>query len=370
MLKPYPHQQNFIDKNPDRAIMAWEARSGKTLPAVYWLNKRQGEKYVICLKQNKKDWQETNTGAIVLTKEEFKKYDNFINPVAIVVDEAHTTASPLFVTTRRSQLSTKMYKLVKSYPNMHVLLVTATPVKNDAWSLHTLLCYIGVYYDWKKWRETFFELKSFPFLRFPAWFPKKNWREELKPIMYKHCDIVSLKDIVKDLPPIEDQIIDIKHKDKYIRQEEHTWHDEHKSEQKDKADFILNLGYRKIIVVCHYTYQIDELKDILSKEKNTYVLDGRVKNQSEVKKLAQEDEDCYLILQASMGMAFDGYMFGAIVFASMSHKCVDHTQMRNRSRNLEHLQAYTHYYLIGGRIDKKIFATIKSGRDYSPHEAI
>lgn len=367
-MKPYPHQQRFIDQNPNKAIMAWEARSGKSLPASIWLDKRQGEKYIICLKQNKKDWQRINTGATVLTKEELKKHDGFKNPTAIVIDEAHTTASPLFITTRRSQLSTKVYQLVKKYPNMHVLLVTATPVKNDAWSLHTLLCYIGVYYDWKKWREKFFELKSFPFLRYPAWFPKSNWREELQTLMYKHCDIVSLKDIVKDLPPIEDEVIDIKHKVKYVRGDEDTWHDEHKAEQKDKADFILNLGFRKIIIVCHYTYQIDELKDILSKEKRVYVLDGHVKDQDEVKRLAQADDDCYLILQASMGMTFDGYMFSSIVFASMSHKCVDHTQMKNRSRNLEHLKAYTHYYLIGGRHDKKIFNTIKLGRDYSPHE--
>ena len=368
MLKPYPHQEKFIDENPNKCIMAWETRSGKSLPASVWIDKRQGETYIVCLKQNKKDWIRANTRATVLTKEEFKKYNSFVNPTAIVIDEAHTTSSPLFISTRRSQLSSKMYDLVKKFPDMHVLLVTATPVKNDAWSLHTLMCYIGVYYDWKKWREMFFELKTAPFLPFPAWFPKKDWRETLKPFVYKHCNIVSLKDIVKDLPPIDDQIIDIKHKTKYVRLDDHTWHDEHKAEQKDKEDFILNLGFRKIIVVCHYTYQIDELRDILSKDKNTYVLDGRVKDQDEVKRLAQADEDCYFIVQASMGMAFDGYMFGALVFVSMSHKCVDHTQMNGRTRHLEHLKAYTHYYLIGGVWDRKIFKTIREGRDFNPHE--
>ena len=96
---------------------------------------------------------------------------------------------------------------------------------------------------------------------------------------YKHCDIVSLHDIVEHLPQPEERIITIKNK--FIKRE--RWTDEHKDEQKGKLDEILNLGYKKMILVVYYTEQIDELAKELSKEKPVYILDGRTKNADEVK---------------------------------------------------------------------------------------
>lgn len=281
----------------------------------------------------------------------------------ILVHNCHYFASPLFLR-KRSQLSEALYKIVKDNPDMDFLGLSGTIIRQDAWSLHTILCYIGVYYDWKKWRETFFELKTAPFLKFPAWFPKKNWREEIKPIKEKHCNILGLKDIVNYLPPIKDEIVNIKNK---IPKQE-RWTDTHKLEQNGKIEYISQLGYNKVIVVAHYTSQIDEMKEELSKYKNVYVLDGRTKDADEVKRQAQEDDDCYFIVQASMGFGFDGYMFGALVFASMSHSCVHHTQMIGRLRHLSHLRPLTHIYLIGGIWDSRIFRTVKSGQDFNPND--
>jgi superfamily II DNA or RNA helicase len=368
MLKP--HQQKFIDENPRKAILNWETRAGKSLPATIWVDmpERSGNTYIICLKQNKKEWQSYKTKATVMTKEEFKKAvqeNRIIKPTAIVVDEIHYFASPLFLRTR-SQLAECLYKIVKDNPDMDILGLSGTIIRQDAWSLHTLLCYIGVYYDWKKWREMFFEMKSMPFLRFPAWFPKKNWRDEIKPFKEKHCNILGLKDIVEYLPPIKDEVVNIKNK---IPKQE-RWTDEHKLEQKGKIEYISQLGYNKIIVVAHYTEQIDELAKELSKYKNVYILDGRTKDADATKKLAQADEECFFIVQSSMGFGFDGYMFGALVFASMSHSCVHHTQMIGRLRNLNHLRPLTHIYLLGGVWDNRIYKTVKSGQDFNPNNYV
>ena len=360
----YKHQQEFIDKNPNKALLLWEMRVGKSLPASIWIDMpcRSGNTYIICLKANKKDWERYGTKAKVITKEEFKKLD-IKNPTAIVVDEAHYFGSPVFLR-KRSQLSEKLYKLVKEYPECDVLLLTATPIRQDAWSLHSLLCYIGVYYDWKKWRETFFELKTMPWMRFPAWFPKVDWREKLIPFRDKHCYIVSLHDVVKDLPLPEERIIKIKNK--VVKGE--RWTDEHKEEQKGKAEAILELGYKKLIVVVFYTEQIDELKDKLSKEKPVYVLDGRTKDADAVKKQAQEADECYFIVQASMGFGWDGYMFGAIVFVSMMHSIVEYTQMTGRQRHLEHIVTPQHIFLIGGKWDQRILTSIKNNENFNPHK--
>lgn len=369
-IKPYPHQQKFLDQNPNKAILAWEMRTGKTLPASIWIDHpcRSDNTYIITPKQNIKDWQNMGTKATILTKEQFKKVrSTIVAPTAIVVDEAHYFASGLFIK-GRSQLSTALYSLLKDNPKCHVLLLTATPIRQNAWSLHTLLCFIGVYYDWRSWRSKFFHLVRLPFLRFPTWMPEPDWRINIRGVLEKHCNIVSLKDIVDYLPPAESKIIKIK-QEKYERPKDEivTWSHEHQHEQQNKYKEILNLGYKKLIVVAYYTEQIDQLKKELEKEKPVFVLDGRTKDANEVKKLAQEADECYFIVQSSMGFGFDGYMFGAIVFASMSHSCLHHTQMTGRSRHLKYLRPVYYYYLMGGRWDKRIYDTIQLGKDFNPH---
>ena len=364
------HQARFVDDNPDRAILAWEMRVGKSLPAAIWIDhkKRAGNTYIICPKQLKNDWIAFNTKATVLTKEEFKKVAPTIKaPTAIVVDEGHYFASALFLK-GRSQLSSALYGLVKDNPAMHVLILTATPIRQDAWSLHTLLCYVGVYYPWKEWREKFFKKEKLPFLPYPAWMPRSDWRINIRPFLEKHCNIVSLRDIIDDLPPIEPVFINVKQAPyKKPIDEVVTWMHEHQYEQQGKAKEILALGYRKVLVVAHYTAQIDSLKKELEKDRPVFVLDGRTKDSTAVKQAAQEADDCYFIVQASMGFGFDGWMFSAIVFASMSHSCLNHTQMLGRMRHLDHLHTVPAYYIFGGRWDKRIAQTIEKGQDFNPH---
>lgn len=368
---PLPHQQKFIDWNPKKALLNWEARCGKSLPASIWVDHpcRTGNTYIITPKQNVKDWKAFNTKATVLSKEQFKKIAHTIeNPTAIVVDELHTFGSPLFIK-GRSQLATALYSLLKKYPDCHFLGLSATMIRQNAWSLHTLLCYAGIYYDWKKWRSNFFTLTKMPYLRFPAWLPNKDWRIKIRPFLEKHCDIVSLKDVVEYLPSVEMKVIKIK-QPKYIKpiDEVVTWVDEHYWEQHGKIKEILNLGYKKIILVCRYTEQIDFLADKLKEEKPVFVLDGRTKDQSAVKKEAQEAEECYFICQSSMGETWDGWQFGCMVFVSLGHSCYQYTQMVGRQRHLEHLRPIEVIFLIGGRWDQRVYDTVVVlGKEFNPH---
>jgi superfamily II DNA or RNA helicase len=384
MMELMPHQKRIVEANPQKAILNWEMRCGKSFPASIWIAQRTGNRYIICLKKNKKEWQAMDTGgAIVLTKEEFKKASLPTEVSAIVVDEAHYFASALFVGKgkKRSGLAEALYLLVQRCPNMDVLLLTATPVRQDAWSLHTLLCYIGQYYDWKTWRNEFFELQARPFLPVQpwmkrgevptAWMPKKDWRIQIRKYIEKHTDIVSLRDVVEDLPPAEEKIVRMVRKEKYKKPEDEvvTWVHEHKFEQQGKASEILALGYRKVIVVCMYTEQIDEMARELGAEGRTvFVLDGRTKDQAEVIRLAQEAEECYLICQSAMGEAWDGWMFGAMVFASMSHSCYQFTQMMGRQRHPKHLKVTETIFLLGGRWDERIYETVAvMGKDFNAH---
>lgn len=369
-MQPLPHQQAFLGKNPKKALLNWEMRVGKSLPAALWVDmpERSGNTYIITPKQNKKDWMAFKTKATVLSKEEFKKVAHTIKkPTAIVVDELQYFLSPLFAK-GRSQLATALYTILKGNPDCDFLGLSATMIRQNAWSLHTALCYVGVYYDWKRWRSMFFEQVKLPFLPYPAWMPKPDWRIKIRPFLERHADIVSLRDCVSYLPKATSTIIKVKQpkyeKPKY---ELVNWMHEHRHEQQNKHKYILELGYKKLIVAVHYTDQIDSLALELGKEKPVFVLDGRTKDADLVKRQAQAAEECFFICQASMLFGFDGYMFGAIAFASMSHSCTFHTQAVGRARHLEHLAPVFFYYLIAGRWDQRIYDTIQSGKDFNPH---
>lgn len=362
------HQKRILDQYPNKALLCWEMRTGKSLPASIMTKKEGDNGIIICPKQLKKDWQELNPEANIYTKEEFKKHWCEIkNPTSLVVDEAHTFGSALF-TKRRSQLSTALYEFIRKYPDIKTWLLTATPIRNDPSSLHTLLCYLGVHIPWNKWRQRFYVFESKPFLPRPAYFPKKGWQKDIKTVLEKYADIVSLKDCVEYLPKIIKEVIKIK-TPKFKRDPniEYHWTQEHIHEQSKKVEYIKTLGYRKLIIVCHYRDQIDDFAKKLKSEREVFVLDWRTKNPDEVKKQAQESDECYFIVQASMGIGFNGYMFGALIFASMSHSALDHTQMLGRLINVDDPKPMIYYYLIGGRWDKRIYDCMMLNQDFNPH---
>lgn len=374
MVTLRPHQQRLLEENPDRALLVHEMRTGKSLIGKNWVEhpRRNKNPVVICLKQNKQDWLDLCPNATVYTKEEFKKhYKEIQNPTAVLVDEAHNFAAPLYKAKKRSQLAEALFSFIKSNPDIHVLLLTATPLTNEPASLHTLLTYLGKYCDWKNYQSRFYVLEHKPFLAFPAWFPKPNWRKEANEILKKHADIVSLEDCVDSLPPETHEVIKIKGcKYEYAEDEDRHWTKDHYAEQCNKAKEIKRLGdgHRKVIVVCHYTQQIDDLQKQLESHKPVFVLDGRTSDPHTVKKEAQEADDCYFIVQAKMGFGWDGYMFGCMVFASLAHRQIDFTQMLGRLTSVDNPKPRVYYTLVGGKWDQRIYDTLLVGEDFNPHK--
>lgn len=368
-MKPLEHQQRIINLNPTKVLLDWECRVGKTLPAALWIDNsaQAGNTYIICKKSNKKEWQGMGTKATVLTKEEFKK-TTITAPTAVVFDEVHRAAAPLFVKPR-SDLATKLYTLLRDNPDCHFMGLSGSMVRNSPWSFHTLMCYIGVYIPWKQYRDEMFELKRMPFLRFPAYFPKEDWRARVDVYRKKYCDQVSLREVVDELPPATSRIVKIKQL-KYARPKNEvvTWTHEHLHEQKNKYKEILEFEYKKVIVVAYYTAQIKEMAAELSKEKPVFILNGQTKDQEATIGAAQEAEECYFIVQSGCGEGWDGHMFGTMVYASMSHVYTENLQMHERQRNIKNLRDIEIIYLVGGRWDAKILASFKAGEDFNPHK--
>lgn len=290
----------------------------------------------------------------------------------VVVHNSHWAHGQLFVAKLRSKQSEVVYRFIKKWPKMHVLLTTATPVRNDPSSLHTALCFIGKYIPWKDWQDEMYELTYKPYLPRPAWMPKVDWRDRCKPYLEKYADIVKLADVVDYLPPETHEIIEVKTTPyEYEEDEEVRWTTEHQHEQLEKHKAIKELGdkYRKIIIISHYTATTEHYVAKLGTTKPTYVLNGKTKNQQEVIEQAQKADDCYFIVQSSMASGFDGWMFDAMVFTAMSHKVVDYIQAIGRLHHTQHVKPSIYYYLLakypkGSSWDRDVYASIKAGKDF------
>jgi superfamily II DNA or RNA helicase len=265
-----------------------------------------------------------------------------------------------------------VYNFIKDNPDMPVLLLTATPISSTPANLHTLLCYIGEYYEWKEWRDMFYNLEKKPYLPYPAWIPKRDWRKLIRPFLIKHAHIALMSDCVDFLPPVTEEVIKVPCSKFEVNPE---WEPmaafvaEHRHEQLEKPKVIREIGegYSKVVVVAHFREQIDQLYKELSKDKQTYVLHGGIKDQEEVIRQAQEDPECYLICQSSIGAGFDLDTFAVMIFASQGYSYVANIQMRGRIRRIHALKPIKYITLQGGRCDKAVSKQLALGKDFDPN---
>ncbi|MHB8674624.1 MAG: DEAD/DEAH box helicase [Candidatus Limnocylindrales bacterium] len=372
----YKHQKAFLDRNPDKALLLWEFGTGKTLAAIEWLKLRTERKaLVVCPKALAARWRrdlaEAGIIADVLTRDAVKTED-ISSYKTIVIDEAHDFASPLF-NKQRSQRAAKIYLHIKNHPDTQVLLLTATPIRSTHWNIHTLACYIGHYWDVKKFRDEF-EHMTDKFGRY-HYEPDHDWRRRIRKYVELVSDIVLLRDCF-DVPIQHEQVIKVP----WTARQENTigemylepakeWHERHRAENGlEKLAKLKELtdGYRKVIVVCYYTEQIASYSAEIGKERQVFTLQGSTKDQDAVITAAREADDCVFFVQASMGNGFDASEFSVMIFASQSFKFVDNIQTKGRILRANDLHENTYIYLIGGKTDQKVFDVIKLGHDFHP----
>jgi superfamily II DNA or RNA helicase len=375
MLKPFKHQQRLIDENPKVRLLAHEGGTGKTICACLWLklDNRDDDALVICPKKVVKKWKKSledwNTKATVVNMDSEFKTLAHKKWSAIIVDEVDHFGSPLFIkgTSARAK---HLYGLIKLNIYTDRLLLSATPVRSTPYNFHNILCYLGIYIDWKKWREQFFELRTPFWGKYVTWLVKDNWQKDIQPYIKRYSDIVLLSECVDELPPLIEEEIHIKMPKWIPTQDNDKFSDEHMYEQSKKLEHILEAGrkYRKVLVVAFYREHTEKLYEELSKDKKTFMIRGGVKNQEDIIKQAQDIDDCYFVVQASIGDGFDLDTFSCAVFTSMSYAVRDFVQMKFRMRRIHNLHPVKHYYLLAGRCDRAVFNAIKAGRDFVPSE--
>lgn len=374
MIKLFKHQHDYLtNRNHDRDLLAHEGGTGKTVIAVEWLRSRNHSRaLVLCPMRVKEKWRAElgDVTATIMHDRQFVR-DGFDSPTAIIVDEADEWASPLFVAKDRSQRTEALYHLIRQNPNAPVLLLTATPIRSTPWNLHTLLCFMGVYIPKDKWRDRFFTLERRPFLPRPAYFATPTWRTDIRSTLEKYAHIVLMRDCVSDLPPVTERVVTVRSAPFTPMNEwepARAFVEEHQHEQKAKLPTIKEIGreYRKVVVVAHYREQCETLAKELGKERQTFLMMGGIKNQEAVIRQAQESDECYFVIQASLSAGYDLDTFSCVVFASMSYRFVDYEQQKFRVRRIKNLHPVIYHYLIGGRRDKAVYDTVMLGKDFSP----
>ncbi len=288
---------------------------------------------------------------------------------AIVIDEAQDFSSPLF-SKARSARATKIYNHIKQNPDTHILLLTATPVRSTPWNIHTLACYLGIYWDVKKFRDKFeYMTDRFGRMHYEL---KDDWRPMVRPLVEEIADIVLMRDCI-DVPIQHEQVMRLEAPKMPVAEHYESpaeeWYAHHRNEQTAKLvplQKVLN-GYRKAIVVAQYTEQIANLKKELEGDRQVFVLQGVTKNPDEVIEAAKAADDCVFIVQAQMGAGFDASEFSVVVFVSMSFRYVDYVQMKGRVKRINNLHENLFIHMLAGKCDEAVYDAIMKGHDFDVH---
>lgn len=370
----YAHQQRFIDRNPDRALLVWETGTGKSLAACRWLKKREGRglSLIVCPKALVAKWhrdlfEERIDGFVVLTRDQVKKV-GLSQVKNLVIDEAQDFSSPLF-SKMRSARATKIYNHLKENPDTHVLLLTATPVRSTPWNIHTLACYLGILWDVRKFRSTFeYMTDMFGRMHYEL---RPEWRKMVRPYVEEISDIVLMRDCI-DVPTQHEQTVEVPEEKMVMEQYESPsaeWYARHRHEQVVKVPALRKIldGYRKCIVVCNYTEQISHYSKELGAERQVFVLQGSTKNPDDVIEAAKAADDGLFIIQASMGAGFDASEFSVVVFASLSFRYVDYVQMKGRVKRINNLHENLFIHILAGKCDRAVYDAIMRGTDFDVH---
>ena len=376
--KLFKWQDNFLNNHDkDRVLLCAEAGCGKTISAICWLKLRSDKKALVIApvgiqKKWKEDLIEWETEADVCSNDAIKKID-LDQYQAIVIDECQNFCSALFDKSR-SQRSTVIYNYIRRNKDACVFLSSATPIRSKPENLHTLMCFLGIYWPINDFRSEFLHITNkFGRMHYE---PNNDWRLKIRPYLEKHSHIVLMSDQV-DVPIHEELVINIK----WVKKQEEElkkqiyeepmkeWHTRHRIEQSElkwkEVKKIID-GNRKVVLVCYYLDQINDYVKRIGNDRQVYVMTGGTKDQGQVVKDANESDDCVLLIQSSLGAGFDLDRFSVMVFASMSFAFVSLVQMKARTNRIHNLHKNQYIYLIGGKCDKAVYDQVSKGFDFYP----
>lgn len=420
----YKHQQNIVDDDPKKTLLALGTGAGKTRTA---LTLARGRTLVICPKTQRDDenWQREDwtmgldssektklTHLVVMSKEEFRKGWSDDRETAdyrlqhhfdtVIIDEAHTVLGVTPQTRQKKGIlypkTSRLFESLKGFLETcepkRLYLITATIEKSPltVWGAGVLLGKCS--YD------SFLQFRNIYYIKLPMpgreiYVPKSNdeTKERLatfvKSLGYtgRLCDYF-------DVPPqtFHNEYVELTAKQKKRITEMKTEYpdpivqigkrlqiengvlkgDEYNEPEtfpNQKLEKLKDYGveFPQMIVFVKYTQQIKDIKDMFIKEgKKVFVLDGSTKDRGMMFDEIKTCENYVFICQSQISAGWEIPECPVMIFASMSYSLVDRVQAEGRILRANHLKNNLFITLIAkGGVDEAVYKSITNKKDFS-----
>lgn len=392
-LPRFQHQQDLLDLNPDKYLLAWGCGCGKTRSAIELVEQKTFDVLIICpkslvanWKREIEKWSNGTTAYNVMTKEQFRinirtirRYD------AVIVDEAHNFAR------RQSQQSKALKWYLKAGDIQYVYLLTATPFLSQPWNVYRLSEYLGHSWSYRGFEEQFYYHfrmggRSIPMLR-------KGMEEDLAQYV-RMLGIPVTMDEAVDVPEVtfETEYFELTKKQQKLIKEGYDpnplvrYTREHqicggtiKGDdfvndeiiKCDKRERVVELAEEndKLIVVCRYILEIQALEKLLSDSGfKVYVLSGDTEDRDGVLQEARKQDKFILLVSGTMSEGWECPEVSLMVFYSYSFSLKDYIQMLGRIQRINKVAKRTYLSLIcKSSIDEEVFNCILKKESFHVH---
>lgn len=398
-MQLYKHQQDVLDANHPKWLLAMDMGTGKSLTAIELVKKNKCTSLLlICPKALKEKWDRDLTEHFkstirwkIMSKEEFSKlHDRVEFFQSVVVDECHYFAG------HTSAMSKNLNKYLKRCKPPFIWLLSATPYMSTPWNIYTLAKLLGKEWSYLNFKEKFFTT------RYIGQRPVPVVREGIESEIARLVNLIGVTcrlDECVDVPEqvYEDEFIGLsKEQEKMIKEisredtnpivrftrkhqvENGTLKGDEYVEDKivpsEKTNRIIDVVdiTKKVAVVCRYTLQIKCLETILKErfpKKKIFSITGEVKNRDEVVREIENTDDCVVLINASCSEGYELPSIGTIIFASLSFSYVHYKQITGRFLRINKLKKNLYIHLItkteGEKtVDEAVFEAIKNKQDF------
>jgi|TARA_Y100000310_G_C20699077_1_gene828007 superfamily II DNA or RNA helicase len=380
-MQLYKHQQNIVDKDPKRSLLAWECGTGKSLAAMKLC---KDNFLVICPKSIKQKWKDeikTFLGDVtyeVYTKEEFRKNHARIRGcAAVIVDEAH------FFSNSKSQMHKSLRYYLKRCQPDRAYLLTATPYMSTPWNIYALASILGNRWDWHKFREFFFYKVTMG--NRDIWMPKDDMEEDVAKLVKRIGDSVKMEECF-DIPEQIDRIEWFTETKEQAREtmnylleipivyytkvhqicggriKDHNRYI--KSEKFERLKELLNLN-KKIIVVSRYSREIEMIKKSLAGKRDVLVIDGGTKDKYATSKEAEEKENCVVLINSSAAEGYELPSFPVMIFYSLDFSLKNYIQVKGRILRANKLKKNVYIHMVvRDTVDEAVYDSLLRKKDF------
>jgi len=388
-MELYSHQQEIINRNPARHLIAHSTGTGKTITTIGLANKNCKTCLVVVPKIIKEKWERDveqfgngDCSFLVITKENFKK--NLLSlpkTEGIIVDEGHYFAN------RKSQLSKALRWYCKKHQVNFRWIATATPYLSTPWNIYSLAEHLGYIWNYHTFENEFFYKVNMGGRMIPM--VKSNIDQKLSALVLQIGSVVDLKEVV-DVPEqtFKTEYFDLTTEQlRGIEALEDTqfitrWTRTHQIENgllygdgyTEDQEFSCRKTERieeicsqndKVAIFVRYNKQLEYLKDRLRGQgKDVFVLNGGVKDRDAVISLINSSPKCIAIIQSQCSVGYELPTIDTIIFASMSFAYVDYKQSIGRFLRINKLKENTYYHLVSRGVDKDVYDCIMRKEDF------